>query len=106
MKKRWYIYILIIITISIPKFTYAENTLSIENTNSIDTQNAYKNEISTESIIKEQESKFGIKDFLKETEKYVPEYFKYLKKQQQEKLIMKVFGTKYYQCLAKKLQTH
>ena len=76
MKKRWHIYILIIIIISIPKFTYAENTLNIESTNSINTQNTDKNEISTESIIKEQESKFGIKDFLKETEKYVPEYFK------------------------------
>ena len=81
MKKRWYIYILIIIIISIPKFTYAENnlnenTLSIESTNSINTQKTDKNAISTEKIIEEQESKFGIKDFLKETEKYVPEYFK------------------------------
>ena len=81
MKKRWHIYILIIIIILIPKFTYAENnlnenTLSIESTNSINTQKTDKNAISTEKIIEEQESKFGIKDFLKETEKYVPEYFK------------------------------
>lgn len=78
MKKRWYIYVIIIFVILIPKVTYAENKLNSQN-NSINTINIgeiSENSISTESIIEEQESNFGIKDFLKETNKYVPDYFK------------------------------
>lgn len=55
MKK---IFIILIVFILIPKYTFAEN------------------EIDTISIIEKQESAFGIKDFLKECENYAPDYVK------------------------------
>ena len=55
MKK---IFIILIVFILIPKYTFAEN------------------EMDTTSIIEKQESAFGIKDFLKECENYAPDYVK------------------------------
>ena len=75
MKKRWYIYVIMIFIILIPKVTYAENKLNSQN-NSIDIGETTENVIDTEAIFEEQESNFGIKDFLNETNEYVPDYFK------------------------------
>lgn len=58
MKKGLYLYILIIIIILIPKNIYANNS------------------IDTNSVLEEQKSGFGIKEFLKEAESYVPDNFK------------------------------
>ena len=55
MKK---IVIFLIVFILIPKFVFAENT------------------VDTASIIEEQKNTFGINDFLKECEKYEPDYLK------------------------------
>ena len=55
MKK---LYIVIIIMILIPKISYANNT------------------IETDNILEEQEENFGIKDFLKETKQYIPDFIK------------------------------
>ena len=55
MKK---IVIIFIVLIIIPKYSYAENT------------------IDTASIIEKQEATFGIKDFLKDCEKYSPDFIK------------------------------
>lgn len=58
MKKGLYLYILIMIIILIPKNIYANNS------------------IDTNSVLEEQKSGFGIKEFLKEAESYVPDNFK------------------------------
>lgn len=60
MKKNICLYILITIIILLPKITYADNA------------------IDTEAILEEQESSFGIKDFLKEAESYAPDFIKEL----------------------------
>ena len=75
MKKKWYIYVIVIFIILIPKATYAESKLNSQNS-SINIRETSENVIDTESIIEEQESNYGIKDFLSETNKYVPDYFK------------------------------
>lgn len=53
MKK---IFIVVIVFILIPKYAYAENAIDLE------------------TIIEQQESTFGIKDFLKQCEKYAPDF--------------------------------
>jgi stage III sporulation protein AE len=58
MKKGLYLYILIIIIILIPKNIYANNS------------------VNANSVLEEQKSGFGIKEFLKEAESYVPDTFK------------------------------
>ena len=63
--KKMYLYIAIII-ILIPTNIYASN--SSETSNNID----------TETILDEQQSTFGIKDFLKEAENYAPDFIKEL----------------------------
>lgn len=60
MKKNICLYILITIIILLPKITYADNAIDIE------------------AILEEQESSFGIKDFLKEAESYAPDFIKEL----------------------------
>ena len=59
--KKIYLCIAIIIIIGIPKFTYA---LEENDTESMD------------AILKEQQSSFGISDFLKEAENYSPDFIK------------------------------
>lgn len=63
MKKRIYLYI-IIIMILVPKICYASNELE-ENTI-----------IDTNTILEEQQENFGIRDFLKESENYAPDFLK------------------------------
>lgn len=63
MKKRIYLYI-IIIMILVPKICYASNELE-ENT-----------VIDTNTILEEQQENFGIRDFLKESENYAPDFLK------------------------------
>ena len=63
--KKMYLYIAIII-ILIPTNIYASNN------------NETSNNIDTETILDEQQSTFGIKDFLKEAENYAPDFIKEL----------------------------
>ena len=63
--KNMYLYIAIII-ILIPTNIYASNN------------NETSNNIDTETILDEQQSTFGIKDFLKEAENYAPDFIKEL----------------------------
>ena len=63
MKKRIYLSI-IIIMILVPKICYASNELE-ENT-----------VIDTNTILEEQQENFGIRDFLKESENYAPDFLK------------------------------
>ena len=63
--KKMYLYIAIII-ILIPTNIYASNN------------NETSNNIDTETILYEQQSTFGIKDFLKEAENYAPDFIKEL----------------------------
>ena len=62
MKKKWYIITLIIIMF-IPNNVYAENQ------NDMNTQT-----IDTNAVLEEQQTNFGIRDFLKEAENYVPDF--------------------------------
>ena len=63
--KKMYLYIAIII-ILIPTNIYASNN------------NETSNNIDTETILDEQQSTFGIKEFLKEAENYAPDFIKEL----------------------------
>ena len=63
--KKMYLYIAVII-ILIPTNIYASNN------------NETSNNIDTETILDEQQSTFGIKDFLKEAENYAPDFIKEL----------------------------
>lgn len=63
MKKRIYLSI-IIIMILVPKICYASNEIE-ENTI-----------IDTNTILEEQQENFGIRDFLKESENYAPDFLK------------------------------
>ena len=64
MKKIKYFCIILII-ILMPKNVYAANITS---------QNEENKSINTSSIIESQEANFGIKDFINETEKYIPDF--------------------------------
>lgn len=71
MKKILYLIVTVII-ILIPQIVYASDTDNINNTNGSDSK------IDTETILEEQESSFGIRDFLKEAENYAPDFMKEL----------------------------
>lgn len=76
MKKNLYLYIVIVISILIfiPKNVYAAE--KIEDNQSI--SNSTNTQINTDVILEEQQSNFGIKDFLKEAEDYAPNFIKEL----------------------------
>lgn len=77
MKKALILNMVIIIFILIPKniFAFDNNTESQKTTNSNSSSNT---QINTDAILKEQESSFGIRDFLKEAEVYAPDFIKEL----------------------------
>ena len=62
MKKKWYIITLIIIM-------FISNNVYAENQNDMNTQT-----IDTNAVLEEQQTNFGIRDFLKEAENYVPDF--------------------------------
>lgn len=64
MKKIVCLYIIAIIVILIPKSIYADNISEEENI------------VDTKTILQEQESSFGIRDFLSEAQNYAPDFIK------------------------------
>lgn len=76
MKKNLYLYIVIVISILIfiPKNVYAAEKIEDNQSKSTGTNT----QINTDVILEEQQSNFGIKDFLKEAEDYAPNFIKEL----------------------------
>ena len=86
MKDRLYLYIALTLYIAIisviifPKTTYANGSMNADSTtNKADngigiSANTTDSGINTEEILSSQEEEFGIRDFLKETEEYMPDF--------------------------------
>lgn len=70
MKKNLYLFLVTMILILIPKIHYAASDT--------ETASEASNGIDTQAILEEQETSFGIRDFLQEAENYAPAFMKEL----------------------------